>query len=240
MLDKVQRLVRDNDKIVILSGLKMDYECGLDSLRGEKKAFDVEVGYGYSPEEILTEKFLRNRVELFYKYYKSHVLTMDCMHPSAAHYAIASLENQGKILSVITHSSYELHQMAGSKNVMELHGSVHHHSCPKCGRDYDAQYILNSTNVPHCVDCNVILQPEVRLFGEHLDNGIASRCTAAVEQASLLFIAGTVYDSYLAKLFLPYYKGNELVIINDERTIYDNNASCVLRGKCKDIFPQLI
>lgn len=240
MIDKVQELIHDNDNIVVLSDIKVDYECNLDGMRAEKRSFDVELEYGYSPEEIMTEKFLRNRAELFYRYYKNNVLTMDKMHPSPAHYAMASLEKQGKLLGIITRSIYGLHQMAGASNIFELHGNLHNNSCPKCDAVFSAEYVLNAVGVPHCKDCNVALRPGVTLFGENLDNGLASKCSAMVEKANLLLIVGGAYDTYLARVFLPYYNGVKLVIINDEETAHDDMATYVLKGKCKDILPMLV
>lgn len=240
MIDKVRSLIHDCNNIMVLSGLKMDFECGLDGMRGENIVFDVELEYGYSPEEIMTEKFLRNRVEIFYRYYKNKVLTLEQMNPSPAHYALADFEKQGKLLGVITRSTYGLHQMAGIKNVTELHGSVQHHFCPKCNKDYNAEYVLKSEGIPYCMECNVALRPGVALFGEHLDNGVASKCAVAVEHSSLLIIAGSVYDAYLARMFLPYYKGKELIIINDDKTVCDSMATYILNGKCKDILPLLL
>lgn len=240
MINKVRELIDSSNRIVVLSGLKTTLEAGLNGVRQEARAYDIESQYGYSPEEIATTEFLMRRVNLFYQFYKEEILDMDKMFPTEAHKAIARLEQRGKLLAVVTRSVYSLYQMAGINHVIELHGSVQKNTCTKCGRVYPADYIKKAEGIPLCESCKIVLKPGFALFGETIDNGKISQVADCVGQADLLLIAGSTVESYLSRYVLQYYKGNRLVLVNDQENLSDKKADYVLYGLCKDILPQII
>lgn len=240
MIDRLRKLVQKYQDIVILGGRELLYECGLEELRAESKAYEVEVTYGYSAEEILTTRFFRNRMELFYQYYKEHVLQLERVKPSAAHDAIAQLGQNNKQLGVITRDVYGLYQLAGVKNIIELHGTIHKNTCVKCGKNYSAEYVKNTKGVPVCAECNLPLRPGIAFFEEALDNGLLSKSVEMVMQAEVLIVAGDHVDCPLCKMLLPYYEGNRLVVINQTNQFCDQIANDLLTGSCQEILPQLV
>lgn len=240
MIEIVRGLIRDCNQIVILSGLKVMQEAGLHGVLQEERAYDIELKYGYSPDEIVTSEFLNRRVDKFYKYYKHEILNMDKTNPTKTHYAVAELEKRGKLLTVVTRTIYGLYQMAGVRNIIELHGSANENSCPKCGKIFSAEYIAQSKGTPICDTCKVILKPGFALLRETVDNGKVSKVAENVSKADVLIIAGARVDSDLAKYSLQYYKGDKLVLINDKEDSTDKRADYILYGRCEDIFPQII
>lgn len=240
MIQIVQNLIKECNNIVVLSGLKLVLEAGLYGVRQEERAYDIEAKFGFSPEEIATTEFLNRRVDLFYRYYKEEILDLDKMVPTPSHYAIAKLEQQGKLLTVVTRTIYGLFQSAGVHNIIELHGNANENTCPKCGRHFPADYIANSKGVPVCENCKVVLRPGFALFGEAIDNGKISMVADQVSKADMVIVAGTTLDSYLARYALQYYQGDKLVLIHDIESLEDKRANYVIYGSCKDILPQII
>lgn len=240
VIEQVRDLIKNCSKIVILSGSKVMFESGLKGIRQEEHAYDVESKYGYSPEEIVTEEFLNRRTDLFYRYYREDILDMKNLKPNAAHYAMAELERQGKLLSVITRSVYGLHNMAGVTKIVELHGSVHRNYCKKCGRVYGPQYIADSGDVPRCEQCRIMLTPGFALYGKTIDNGLITKCAEAVSNADMLLVVGSSTRSNLTSYLLRYYNGKNLVTINDKPGEGDELADYTLYGNCSEIMPQLV
>lgn len=239
-LEQVRNLISECNKIVILSGSKVMFESGLKGVRQEEYAYDVESKYGYSPEEIVTEEFLNRRSDLFYRYYRDDILNMDKLKPNAAHYAMAELEKQGRLLSVITRSVYGLHNMAGVTKIIELHGSVHRNYCKKCGRVYGPWHIADAGDIPRCEQCRIMLTPGIALYGNTIDNGLITRCAEAVINADMLLIVGTSTRSTLTSYLLRYYNGKNMVTINDKQGEGDEMADYTLYGSCSEILPQLV
>lgn len=238
--DQVRQLMKDSNRIVILSGSAMVYECGLKGVRQEAQAYDIEERYGYSPEEIASIEFLNRRVDIFYKYYKNEIIDLDKMNPGIAHQAIAELEKRGKLKAVITRTVYGLHAKAGIHKVIELHGNVNRNRCPKCGKIFDAAYVAHSVGTPVCDCCKVILKPGIALYGENMDNGLMTQAAEAVKNCDMLMIVGNSTHSNLTRYALQYYSGNRLVTINEKPALGDECANYTIYGKCSEILPRLV
>lgn len=240
MIDAVRGIVRDSNNVVILSGLKLMQESGLKGVREDEQILEVETRFGYTPDEILTTEFLMRRVDMFYEFYREYILDFEHMHPTSAHYAMAGLEQQGKLSAVITRTVMGLHQMAGVHNVIELYGNVQINKCTKCGREYPIHYIAEKKPVPRCEHCGIPLKPGMALFGERLDNGRMSQSIDKVSHADVLILAGTSPKSYMSRWLLPYYEGEKLILIMPEPDKADERANYKLYGKCMDILPKIV
>lgn len=240
MLDTVRKIIRDSNNIVIISGMKLMEESGLADIKNQENCFEIERKYGYSPEEILTTGFLNKRADQFYSYLKEYVLDFEHMYPTQAHYAIAKLEQQGKLSAVITRTIMGIHQMAGIHNVIELYGNIQENYCPRCYKRYTAKDISEEKGVPHCNICRLPIKLGIALYGERLDNGKMSQSIEKVLHADVLILAGTSTTSYLSRWLLDYYEGNKMILINNKRELEDNRANYTLYGSCQDILPKII
>lgn len=240
LINRARRILKDSNNVVILSGTKLMEETGLTDLRAEKKAYDIEISYGFSPEEMLTEGFFSRRTHLFFRYYREHVLEMDKMFPTPAHEAVAKLEEDMKLKAVITRDVYGLYQEAGVNNIIELHGSIHRNLCPRCGRNFPVSFIVDSKGVPHCPDCQVAIHPKFTMFGERVDNGKISRAAEAVSSADTLILAGAELDSPLGTYAKQYYRGQHFIIVNDVPEKDNPMITLAFTGKCSEILPQIV
>lgn len=240
MLDKVRGIIKDSNNVVIISGMKLMEESGLLDIRDQEKNFEVEEKFGYSAEEILTTDFLNKRSDLFYQYLREYVLDFEHMHPTEAHYAIRRLEEQGKLSAVITRTFLGIHQMAGINKVIELYGNIQENHCPRCHKIYTANEIAKVIGVPRCHLCRIPIKMGISLYGERLDNGKMSQSIEKVVHADVLILAGTSTTSYMSNWLLPYYKGNKMILISNNRELEDNRANHRIYGKCKEILPQLV
>ena len=238
--DQVRQLIKDSDRIVVLSGSAMMYECGLRGVRQEAYAYEVEEKYGYSPEEIASIECLNRRVDTFYRYYKNEIIDLDKMHPGTAHRAIAELEKRGKLKAVITREVYGLHKKAGIQSVIELHGNVDSNRCPRCGKRFGADYVASQPGTPLCDCCKVILKPGIALYGEAMDNGLMSKAAEMVQQSDMLLVVGNSTQSNLTRYVLQYYTGRRLVTINETPEPGDEAADYAIYGRCDEILPKLV
>ncbi len=241
LINRARRILKDSNNVVVLSGVKLMEETGLTDLRAEKKAYDIEITYGFSPEEMLTEGFFSRRTHLFFRYYREHVLQMEKLVPTPAHEAVAKLEEDMKLKAVITRTVYGLYQEAGVNNVIELHGSIHKNICPRCGRNFTASFIAESKeSVPHCPDCQVAIHPKFTMFGERIDNGKISRAAEAVSSADTLILAGAALDSPLGTYAKQYYRGEHFITINDVPEPDNPMITLSFTGKCSEIMPKIV
>lgn len=179
---------------------------------------------------------MRNPEE-FYRFYKNKMLCLDAK-PNMAHKKLAELEKAGKLKAVITQNIDGLHQAAGSKEVLELHGSVHRNYCMKCGKFYDAEYMLHAESVPTC-SCGGMIKPDVVLYEEGLDMTVMSKSIQAIQNADVLIIGGTSLVVYPAAGLIDYYRGNKLVVINMSVTSQDKNADLVIQEPIGKVFSNL-
>ena len=194
--------------------------------------------YDYPPETILSHSFYRQNPHEFFRFYKDKMLCLGAK-PNAAHLKLAQWEQEGKLKAVITQNIDGLHQAAGSKRVLELHGSVLRNYCERCGKFFDAEYILNSEDVPKCDDCGGPVKPDVVLYEEGLEDQTLKDAISYIRSADVLIIGGTSLVVYPAAGLVDYYNGNKLILVNRTPTARDNVADLVVQGSIGEIFAAL-
>lgn len=232
---KLRRWIEESDNIVFFGGAGVSTESGIPDFRSVDGLYHQQ--YDYPPETIISHSFYRRNPEEFYRFYKNKMLFPDAK-PNAAHLALAKLEEQGKLRAVITQNIDGLHQAAGSREVMELHGSVHRNYCTRCGQFYSLADILAMDGVPRC-SCGGIIKPDVVLYEEGLDQGILQKSVSYISHAEMLIIGGTSLTVYPAAGLINYYQGNKLVLINKSVTPMDSRADLVISGKIGEIFAEV-
>ena len=234
MDERVRKIIDKSRRVVFFGGAGVSTESNIPDFRSETGLYNAMRHYGYSPEEMLSSDFYHSRKELFFDYYKNNLIYRDA-RPNKAHIALARLEEEGKLLSVVTQNIDGLHQAAGSKEVLELHGSVHRNYCMKCGKSYDAEYMLHAEGVPTC-SCGGRIKPDVVLYEEGLDMTVMARAIQAIQDADMLIIGGTSLIVYPAAGLIDYYRGNKLVVINMSVTSQDKNADLVIQEPIGKVF----
>lgn len=234
-IEQLQQWVSDSDNIVFFGGAGVSTESGIPDFRSVDGLYHQR--YSEPPETILSHTYYMRRTEEFYQFYRDKMLCLDAK-PNAAHKKLAQLEQAGKLKAVVTQNIDGLHQAAGSSKVLELHGSVHRNYCRRCGKNYDAQYILNSAGIAHC-ECGGELKPDVVLYEEGLDQKIMNEAIRCISQADMLIVGGTSLVVYPAAGLVDYYRGNKLVLINKSVTALDDRADCVINGSIGEILAQI-
>lgn len=234
-LEVLRQWVKESNNIVFFGGAGVSTESGIPDFRSVDGLYHQQ--YAYPPETIISHSFYKKNPEEFFRFYKDRMIFREAK-PNAAHQVLARLEQQGKLKAVITQNIDGLHQAAGSKEVMELHGSVHRNYCSRCGRFYGLDEILAMDGVP-CCECGGVIKPDVVLYEEGLDQGILQKSVSYICHADMLIIGGTSLVVYPAAGLVNYYTGNRLVIINKDVTPVDNQADLVVSGKIGEIFSQL-
>lgn len=236
-LQQMQDMISECDNIVFFGGAGVSTESGISDFRSVDGLYHQQ--YDYPPETILSHTFYRRNPEEFYRFYRNKMLCLDA-EPNAAHKKLAELEAAGKLKAVVTQNIDGLHQKAGSKKVLELHGSVLRNYCERCGKFFDAEYILNSEGVPKCDDCGGSIKPDVVLYEEGLDQRIITESIEAISAADMLIIGGTSLVVYPAAGLVDYYRGNKLVLINKSVTSMDSKADLVISDSIGKVFRQIV
>ena len=226
-IDKFVQLVQESDNIVFFGGAGVSTESGIPDFRSPDGLYNQK--YKYPPETIISHSFYQRYPEEFYRFYKDKMLYPDAK-PGITHLALAKLEKEGKLKAVITQNIDGLHQAAGSKKVLELHGSVHRNYCQSCGKLFDAEYILKSSGIPTCDECGGSIKPDVVLYEEGLDQQTLEDAVYYISHADMLIIGGTSLAVYPAAGLIDYYRGNKLVLINKSTTPLDNRADLLIQG----------
>lgn len=234
-IEKLSEIIRNSDNIVFFGGAGVSTESGIPDFRSVDGLYNQK--YDYPPETILSHTFYRSNTAEFYKFYRDKMLCLDAK-PNAAHLKLAKWEQEGKLKAVITQNIDGLHQAAGSKEVLELHGSVMRNYCENCGQLYDAEYMLNSTGVPVC-SCGGGIKPDVVLYEEGLDQETLQKSVRYISEADVLIIGGTSLAVYPAAGLIDYYRGNKLILINKTPTPRDKAADLVVQGSIGEIFSKL-
>ena len=235
-LSTLRTWIRESDSIVFFGGAGVSTESGLKDFRSIDGLYHEK--FDYPPEEILSHSFFFAHTEYFYNFYREKMLCPDVL-PNRAHKALAELEKRGKLKAVITQNIDGLHQLAGSKKVYELHGSVHRNYCMKCRAFYDADRIINSQGVPRCT-CGGTIKPDVVLYEEGLDDACVMGAVEAIAGADLLIVGGTSLTVYPAAGLLRYYKGDKLVLINRDETPYDESADLIFRESIGEVLTKAV
>ena len=234
-IQKLQKIIDTYDNIVFFGGAGVSTESGIPDFRSVDGLYHQK--YAYPPEEILSHTFFVNHTEEFYRFYKDKMLCPDA-RPNQAHKKLAELEEKGKLRAVITQNIDGLHQMAGSRKVLELHGSVHRNYCQHCGKAYDASYMLHAEGIPRC-SCGGVIKPDVVLYEEGLDNDILSESVERISEADVLIIGGTSLVVYPAAGLVNYYRGHKLVVINKSPTPRDSYADLLIQEPIGRVFSQI-
>lgn len=223
---EVAKIIRESSNIVFFGGAGVSTECGIPDFRSSDGLYNKKYNHNYPPEIILSHQFFNDNPDIFYDFLFENILNYS-PSPNKGHRAIAELEKLGKIRAVITQNIDNLHQLAGSKNVIELHGSLREFYCTKCHKDYESNIIENNMDVPLC-SCGGVIRPNIVLYEESLDEHRITKSIEYINNADVLIIAGTSLTVYPAAGFIKYFKGRKLIIINRDKTEYDNRADIII------------
>lgn len=234
-LEQLRTWIAESDNIVFFGGAGVSTESGIPDFRSVDGLYNQQ--YDYPPETIISHSFYRRNPEEFYRFYKNKMLFPKA-RPNEAHLALARLEREGKLRAVITQNIDGLHQAGGSKEVMELHGSVHRNYCTRCGRFYGLGELLSMDGVPRC-ECGGIIKPDVVLYEEGLDQEILQKSVSYIRHADVLIVGGTSLTVYPAAGLIDYYQGHKLVLINKSVTPMDSRADLIISGKIGELFSQI-
>ncbi len=230
MDQRLKEVIDQSENIVFFGGAGVSTESGIPDFRSESGLYHAQQQYGYSPEQMLSRSFYEQNPKMFFKYYKENLIHLDA-EPNDAHRTLARLEEEGKMKAVVTQNIDGLHQKAGSRKVYELHGSVLRNYCQKCGKFYDAEYIMDESHcrdgIPYC-DCGGTVKPDVVLYEEMLDESCIEGAVSAISKADTLIIGGTSLVVYPAAGLINYFGGKHLVLINKSQTPYDGKADLVI------------
>lgn len=242
-LEDLKSIIDNSDNIVFLGGAGVSTESNIPDFRSNNGLYKAKNNLKYSPETMLSHSFFEKHTEEFFDFYKNQMIYRNAK-PNLAHYALVELEKIGKLKAIITQNIDGLHQLAGSKNVLELHGSVHRNYCVGCNEKYDVEYILddknNNKDIPRCKKCGGIVRPDVVLYEEGLDMDIVNKAIHYVENADVFIVGGTSLVVYPAAGLVNYYNGKKLVLINKSKTPYDKGANLVIHDSIGTILGKLI
>ena len=239
LIEKLGNMITDSTNIVFFGGAGVSTESGVKDYRSTDGLYNTISEFGVSPEHILSRTFFTQNPQVFYEFYRKYFI-ID-VEPNAAHKSLAELENMGKLSAVITQNIDGLHQKAGSKNVLELHGTAGKFYCHCCGKKQDDEEILRiikSGHLPRCSGCNVVVKPKVVLYEEMLDESVIEKTINAISSSDMLIVGGTALVVYPAASFIRYFKGKHLVIINKSETDFDNNANLIIRDNIGKVFEE--
>ena len=233
--ETLKQWLSESENIVFFGGAGVSTESKIPDFRSTDGLYNQQ--YAYPPETILSHTFYMRRPEEFYRFYRNKMLFPDA-EPNRAHKALAKLEQEGRLRAVITQNIDGLHQKAGSKEVLELHGSIHRNYCTRCGKFFDAEYMQRAEGVPKC-ECGGIIKPDVVLYEEGLDMQVVSKAIQYISRADVLIVGGTSLVVYPAAGLIDYYNGKKLVMVNKSVTPKDAGADLLVQGSIGEIFSQI-
>lgn len=232
-------VIEKSNRIVFFGGAGTSTESNVPDFRSKDGLYSQDF-HGYNPEQVLSHDFFFDHTALFYDYTRTHLMKAD-IKPHFGHYALVDLEKRGKLKAIVTQNIDALHQMAGSQNVLELHGSLARYTCTSCGREYDLD-MLNfneKDGIPRCSHCRGLMKPNVVLYGESLDGNVINDTIRAISSADCLIVCGSSLIVYPAASFIDFFKGDNLVLINKESTPYDIKANLVIHEGFGETFKKL-
>ena len=233
---RLQDMINECNNIVFFGGAGVSTESNIPDFRSADGLYNEQ--YKYPPEQVVSHTFFVRKTELFYDFYKEKMMFLDAK-PNKAHFKLAELEEAGKLKAVITQNIDGLHQMAGSKNVLELHGSIHRNYCMKCGKFYDAKYVKEYQDIPKC-ECGGTIKPDVVLYEEGLDNVTIQKSIRALQEADMLIIGGTSLVVYPAAGFIDYFRGKYLVVLNKSETSRDGQADLCIQEPIGEVLGSIV
>lgn len=236
-VEKFLQMVKESDNIVFFGGAGVSTESGIPDFRSVDGLYNQK--YDYPPETILSHSFYMAKTDEFYRFYRDKMLCLD-VKPNVTHEKLAELEAAGKLKAIVTQNIDGLHQAAGSKRVLELHGSVHRNYCQHCGKLFDARYVLESPDpVPVCDACGGRIKPDVVLYEEGLDSQTMQDAVYYISHVDMLIIGGTSLAVYPAAGLIDYYRGDKLVLINKSATPMDSRADLVIQEGLGAVFGKI-
>lgn len=244
MINKAIDWIRNSQNIVFFGGAGVSTESGIPDFRSNTGLYKKEYfcnGRKISAEECLTIDFARFHPEIFYDYYMNEFIHSNAL-PNDAHKALAKLEQMNQLKAVITQNVDSLHQLAGSKQVLELHGTTSTYSCNRCHKKYSESEVFNQYKqhkVARC-SCGSFIRPDIVFYGEMLPDGIFEKAANDISNCDVLIVAGTSLNVYPAANLIHYYKGNKLILINLDKTPFDSMADIVIHEKCGEVFNQIM
>lgn len=238
--EELKSAINSSSNIVFFGGAGVSTESSIPDFRSEAGLYKTKDNFSYPPEVMLSHSFFVSNTEDFFDFYKKKMIYKNA-EPNAAHISLAKLEQMGKLKAVITQNIDGLHQLAGSKNVLELHGSIHRNYCMKCGKYFDLDYIISSESiVPKCDKCGSTVKPDVVLYEENLNTNILNNSVEAIKNADVLIVGGTSLVVYPAAGLVDYFNGSKLILINKSSTSYDNRADIVINDSIGKVLNSIL
>ena len=237
-LQQLSQMIGRARRMAFLGGAGLSTESGIPDFRSSNGVYAALKAYGRPPEELLSHGFFVRHPDVFFDYYRKYLIRPEAK-PNLAHYALARLEQQGKLTAVITQNIDELHQRAGSRNVLELHGSVYRNHCMECGKSWPVEAVLEADDVPRCT-CGGIIKPDVVLYGEGLDPATLTAAVEAIAAADMLLIGGTQLSVYPAAGLVDYFHGKDLAVINLSATPRDAQAALTIRRPIGEVLAEVV
>lgn len=238
-IEKLTQILRNSNNIVFFGGAGVSTESNIPDFRSANGLFNARLNMTLSPEQLVSHTYFIRFPEEFFNFYKAKLIYPEAK-PNGAHIALANLEKLGKLKAIITQNIDGLHQAAGSKNVFELHGSIHRNYCIKCNDSYDMDFILNSKGIPTCPKCSGTVRPDVVLYEEGLDETVLKGAIDAISKADTLIIGGTSLVVYPAANLINYFKGKNLVLINKSSTSADSRADLVIHDSIGKVLSEAV
>lgn len=238
-IDKLRNIIKSSENIVFFGGAGVSTKSNIPDFRSEDGIYNQDSDLNYSPEYLLSKTFFSKHPDKFSEYYKEKLIHTDA-RPNDAHTALVRLEEMGKLKAVITQNIDNLHQMAGSKNVLEIHGTLSRHYCIDCRKDFSMEYVLRDGGLTICDSCGGVVRPDVVLYEEALDKDVLNSAMDYVKNAEVMIVAGTSLVVYPAAGLLKRFKGSSLVIINRDETRYDKKADLIFREDIGDVLAEAV
>ncbi len=234
-IEKIQKLIDESDNIVFFGGAGVSTESGIKDFRSKDGLYNMK--FEYPAEIMLSSDMFFMKPDKFYEFYKMNMNPLD-YEPNITHKYLTKLEENGKLKAIITQNIDGLHQKAGSKNVLEVHGTTYTNHCLNCNKEFSAEYVFNSEGVPKCDECGGVIKPDVVLYGEMLPECFIT-ARKYISKADVLIVAGTSLTVEPAASLVRLYNGDKLVIINKDKTPYDNYANIVINDSLANVFSNL-
>lgn len=238
-IEQLTQILKESKNIVFFGGAGVSTESGIPDFRSSTGLFNEKLNMTFTPEQLVSHSFYIRYPEQFFNFYKEKLIYENAK-PNAGHLALAKLEEMGKLKAIVTQNIDGLHQAAGSKNVFELHGSIHRNYCTKCHSFYDLDFVVKSKGVPTCNKCGGTVKPDVVLYEEGLDESVIKGAVNAISKADTLIIGGTSLVVYPAAGLIDYFKGNNLVLINKSSTSADKKANLVINDSIHKVLSEVI
>jgi len=235
-IERLRKMLAESNRVVFFGGAGVSTESGIPDFRSVDGLYNQK--YKYPPEEIISGSFFRSNPEEFFRFYRDK-LVLGGVKPNVCHKRLAELEAEGKLKAVITQNIDGLHQAAGSRKVLELHGTIHRCYCSQCGRPVPENEVNEGSGVPRCTACGGVLRPDVVLYEEGLDSEVLKEAVKQISSCDMLIIGGTSLVVYPAAGLINYYRGNKLVVINRDPTPADRNADLCINMKLGEVFSQI-